>query len=109
MNTWKQKNGKTATYIKLIRIFKQAGYQEYADYVKMIGQASSSDSSYSGLEDVKQPPTYPKQKMQSLSHRRPATLKSTAAETYMIIEEGLPEGKGKLNYRTLTKIWPLQK
>lgn len=38
LEKWKQNNGRDATYNNLIGVFKQAGYQEYADHVYVVLQ-----------------------------------------------------------------------
>lgn len=34
LEKWKQINGSDATYNNLIKVFKEAGYQAYADFVR---------------------------------------------------------------------------
>ena len=60
--------------------------------MKVIGHASKSDpeSNGGGLQNVEQPPTYPKQESQSVSQH--STIPKQI-ETYMVVKESLPEGK----------------
>ena len=98
--TWKKRNGSSATYRRLIKIFERAGCKDYADEVRRIAHISDSetdDSSGSGEEHtrVEQPQTYPTQKPQALSQIPPETPKPT--ELFVVVEEeNLPEGKGIL-------------
>ena len=90
LQIWKQRHGDRATYSHLMQTFQHARCQEYADKVKHIGlMTSSSDSSSSGIQEVNQPPTYPKHKTHSVSHL-PATPKPT--EAYMILRESPTTG-----------------
>ena len=53
MYTWKQRNGSKATYSKLIKIFKRAGYKNHADELRTLPKFSDSegdDTSSSGEE-----------------------------------------------------------
>ena len=96
LHTWKQRNGSKATYSKLIRIFERAGYQNYADEVRKIAQASDNetdDSSGSGEQSpIEQPQTYPMYTQQSLSQLPPAT-RIGKSRTYVIVDEHFPHGK----------------
>ena len=103
MYIWKKRNGSSATYSKLIKIFERADCKKYADEVRRIAQLSDSEtddsSSGSGEEQsqVKQPQTYPASKPQSLAQVPPAMHKPT--EVYVVVDkENLPEGKSLLNY-----------
>ena len=56
MRIWKQKIGSMATYNKLIHIFERAGYQDYAEKVKMIAQDSNSEADdFSSSGEVEDP------------------------------------------------------
>ena len=98
LHTWKERNGSSATYSKLIKIFERADCKNYADEVRRIAQLSDSetdDSSGSGEEQsrVNQPQTYPSQKPQTLSQAPPATSATTEAYIVTKGEANLPEGK----------------
>ena len=100
---WKKRNGSSATYSKLIKIFERADCKKYADEVRRIAQFSDSEtddsSSGSGEEQfqVEQPQTYPASKPQSLAQVPPAMHKPT--EVYVVVDkENFPEGKSLLNY-----------
>ena len=90
LHIWIQRNGSKATYSRLINVFEQAGYRNYADLVRRIVDVSNKDSSGSGEEQC-QPNTYPQYKEQQVLSQLPqATPEST--EIYMVVEESLTEG-----------------
>ena len=46
LEKWKQNLGHNATYNKLIDVFKQAGYQGYADHVYVVLQSQCTSLSH---------------------------------------------------------------
>ena len=94
LHTWKKRNGSKATYTKLIKIFEEAGFRNYADEVKRIAHISNSDdSSGSGEEYLQgeQPQVYPEYKQHALPQVPQARSEST--EVYVMVEEeSLPKG-----------------
>ena len=44
MQKWKEKQGSEATYKKLIKIFKHAGYIQYADFVRSLVSTCSDQT-----------------------------------------------------------------
>ena len=106
--TWKKRNGSSATYSKLLKIFERAGCKNYTDEVRRIVQLSDNetdDSSGSGEEQsqVEQPQTFPIQKSQALSQVPPATSEPTVVYA-MVEEENLPEGKSSTNTRVASPL-----
>ena len=107
MYIWKKRNGSSATYSKLIKIFERADCKNYADEVRRIAQVSDSeidDSSSGSGEEQSQPQTYPASKPQSLSQVPPAIHKPNSTEVYVMVEEeNFPEGirKSLLNYTSM--------
>ena len=86
-----QRNGSKATYSRLINVFEQAGYRNYADIIRRIVDPSNKDSSGSGEEQC-QPNTYPQYKEQQVLSQLPQ-ITPESTEIYMIVdEENLPEG-----------------
>ena len=97
---WKKRNGSSATYRKLIKIFERADYRKYADEVRRIINISDSevdtDSSGGEQPQVEQPQTYPQaQKPQALSQIPPEIPKPTKAYIMVNSKENLPKGKGR--------------
>ena len=95
--TWKKRNGSKATYSKLMKIFEQAGYKDYADEVRRIVQLSNSETDDSSgseedLSQIKQPQTYPSSKLQPISQLPPVTLESAETHYVIVNEENFPEG-----------------
>ena len=59
---WQQRLGSDATYNELIRVFSTAGYEGYADKIKVILNHHDDDSDSSCSEEsfsLCQPETYP--------------------------------------------------
>ena len=97
--TWKSRNGSKATYAKLIKVFEQAGYKNYADKVRKIVHISNSDtddSSGSGEEhpQIEQPPAYPDYKPHALPQVPQPMTSTESTEVYVMVQENnQPKGK----------------
>ena len=97
LKIWKQRSGSSATYKKLINIFEDAGYCDYAENVRKTVHIveSETDDSICSDEVIPQPQTYP--------HIKPPTPPSppkgdtTPFEEYSLITsdaaQGLPKRK----------------
>ena len=93
MYTWKIKNGSKATYAKLIKIFEQAGYKNYADEVRKIAHVSNSDTDDTSGSGEEQPQTYPDYKPHLVPHIPQPMTSTESTEVYVMVkEENLPKG-----------------
>ena len=99
---WKQRSGSSATYRKLINIFEDAGYCDYAENVRKTVHVveSEMDDSISSDEVIPQPQTYPHIKPPTPPPSPKADL--SQFEEYSLITsdaaQGLPKRKLKINY-----------
>ena len=61
MQKWKQKLGTKATYNSLIKVFKQAGYETYAEFVESLVKNMQTDTEDSNRNAINQSPPPPLQ------------------------------------------------
>ena len=91
---WKQRLGSEATYQKLINIFEQADFQNYAEIVRNIICEDESEVENSDYDEpIPQPETYPN--VQS-NPQPPPTLSrhiSSCDEYILISASDLPKGE----------------
>ena len=83
LQKWKEKQGSEATYKKLIKIFKEAGYGLYADFVRnLVSMCSDQTHKSSDSEDhqTSLPPPSPPRSPQLPEFPESVTLTATIVQ-----------------------------
>ena len=57
LQKWKQKLGPDATYNNIIKVFKQAGYETYAEFVEDLVKNVQTDTSRNTINQTPPPPS----------------------------------------------------
>ena len=102
MHKWKQKLGTKATSKKLINVFEQAGYKDYADNVRQMLVAECIPSDAADATSTYSPKPFPEPKPEFPSIESVSLLSSTATTTTtVIVEKENRQGKWKCIFHVM--------